>query len=87
MAFKMKNWGKITKQPKSKSWITAEYSNTSKAPDKTILVYKEDRGFRKIYGNYRVWFGNTDGSNKGEYYSFDTKEEALKFAKEIMEKR
>jgi hypothetical protein len=78
------NWLKIKKQPKSKAWITAEYSNTSSFPHKTILVYEEDEDKRKLFGNYRVWYGNTGGDDFGEYYSFKTKAEALAFAKKFM---
>ena len=83
-ALKKKVWGKITKQPKSKSWITAEYSTLSAKPDKTILVYPEDKKFKKTYSNYRVWKGKTDGSNKGTYKSFKTKVKALAYAKKLM---
>ena len=84
MTYKIKNWSRITKQPKSKLWITAEYSNTNVFPHKTILVYEEDKKFKRLFGNYRVWYGNTDGSDEGEYYSFKTKAEALKSAKKLM---
>ena len=83
---KRKVWGKVTKQPKSKSWITAEYSNTSGRADKTILVYPEDKRFKKTLGNYRVWMGKTDGNNKGTYGSFKTKVQALAYAKKLMKK-
>lgn len=73
----MKNWGKITKQPKSKKWISAEYSNTNIKPHLTILIYKEDAEYKEIYGNYRIFVGRTDGKERGTYQSADTYKQAL----------
>ena len=79
-------WGKITKQPKSKSWITAEYSTLSATlkDSKTILVYEEDDEHKEQCGNWRVWIGKTDGSDIGRYYDVDTKIQALEKAKKLM---
>jgi len=76
----MNNWVKIIKQPKSKKWISAEYSNASKKPHKTILIYQEDKEYRKIYGNYTIYFGNTIGNKVGNYFRARNDKQALKLA-------
>jgi hypothetical protein len=58
---------------KGKRWITKELSDMH---GNTILVYDD----RKAGFGWRVWVGKTDGSDKGKYLSFETKEVALAFA-------
>ena len=86
MPKKLKCWRKIREQPKSKAWIEAEYSSVSTKPNKTILVYEEDKSKKIFFGNFRTWIGKTDGSDKGRYNSFETRPEALKFAESYMRK-
>lgn len=69
-----------------KDFIIKEYSNfvsddEMKEKSLTILVYNEDKRFQKQFGKFRVWFGKTFGKDRGVYFGFDKKSEALEFAK------
>jgi len=81
------DWGKVVEQPKDKSWIAVEYFTLSNKIPKTILVYEEDEEYKLNYGEYRVWIGRTDGKDKGEYFAFNTKKQALAKARKLMEER
>jgi hypothetical protein len=76
-------WGQIDNSKDStKDWITAEFSTKTKdvSDSKSILVYDDNEAG---YG-WRVWIGATEGTDKGTYHSFPSKEKALKFAKDYM---
>lgn len=80
---RIEGWGRITKQPKSKKWVSAEYVTENQNPQRTILVYVKDKIWK---GNkWWVYIGVTDGENPSDrHWSFETKKEAMSFAREYM---
>lgn len=75
-------WGRIVRQPKEKHWITAEYFVPSGSGHKRILVYYDEKYRALNLSPWIVWIGTS--STRGNYQTFKTKAQAMKFATSYM---